>query len=128
MNRQLDSTLQETTTTLPPDEVLRAAKRFFTRHNSIYAAFPEKEGPTFVALRGQGGEEVIIGTTPADGGGTRVTGSTYLFDQQVARFFATLPSVETPPPPKAAAPAGLPSTADGAHAAPSAAAQSDGAR
>jgi len=97
MNRQLDSTLQETTTALPPDEVLRAAKRFFTRHNSIYAAFPEREGPTFVAMRGQGGEEVIIGVAPADGA-TRVTGSTYLFDQQVARFFATLPMVETPPP------------------------------
>ena len=26
--------------------------------------------------------------------GTLVTGSTYLFDQQVARFFATLPPVE----------------------------------
>jgi len=117
MNRQLDSTLQEMTTTLPPDEVLRAAKRFFARHNSIYAAFPEKEGPTFVALRGQGGEEVIIGATPA-GGGTRVTGSTYLFDQQVARFFTTLPSIETPRPPAAAAPAGPPSTGDGARAAP----------
>jgi len=107
MNRQLDSTLQETTTALPPDEVLRAAKRFFTRHNSIYAAFPEREGPTFVAMRGQGGEEVIIGVAPADGA-TRVTGSTYLFDQQVARFFATLPMVETPPPHAAAAPAGPP--------------------
>ena len=48
------------------------------------------------ALRGQGGEEVLIGATPAtDGGGTRVTGSTYLFDAQVARFFATLPPAAT---------------------------------
>jgi hypothetical protein len=43
-----------------------------------------------VSLRGQGGEEVIIGVRTAEGG-TAVTGSTYLFDQQVARFFATLP-------------------------------------
>ena len=42
--------------------------------------------------RVQGGEEILVGASPAgDGNGTRVTGSTYLFDQQVARFFATLP-------------------------------------
>src|SRR5215207_237191 len=117
MNQQRDRTLQQTTTTLGAAEVLAAAKRFFARRNSIYAAFPEKEGPTFVALRGQGGEEVIIGAAPADGG-TRVTGSTYLFDQQVARFFATLPPVETARPPAAAAPAEPPSTAGGPGAAP----------
>lgn len=76
-------------------EVIEAAKRFFARRNSLYAAFVEREGPTFVSLRGQGGEEVLIGVTPAkDSVGTLVTGSTYLFDQQVARFFATLPPVE----------------------------------
>ncbi|HUQ83597.1 MAG TPA: hypothetical protein VM076_20765 [Gemmatimonadaceae bacterium] len=93
MNIQDDRTLQETRTTLSAAEVLVEAKRFFARRNSIYAAFVEKEGPTFVSLRGQGGEEVLIGVGPgADGVGTRVTGSTYLFDQQVARFFATLPA------------------------------------
>jgi hypothetical protein len=67
---------------------------FFARRNSLYAAFAEREGPSFVSLRGQGGEEVLIGAVPArEGTGTRVTGSTYLFDQQVARFFATLPPV-----------------------------------
>ena len=91
-NQQLDRTLQTTRTTLPPAEVLAAARRFFTRRNTIYAAFLEKEGPTFVALRGQGGEEVIIGVVPVEGG-TEVNGSTYLFDQQVARFFATLPEL-----------------------------------
>jgi hypothetical protein len=35
---------------------------------------------------------VVIGAVPGNGG-TRVTGSTYLFDQQVARFFATLAPV-----------------------------------
>jgi len=45
-----------------------------------------------VSLRGQGGEEVIIAALPGDGR-TLVTGSTYLFDQQVARFFATLTPV-----------------------------------
>jgi hypothetical protein len=95
MNTQEDRTLQEARTTMSAPEVIEAAKRFFARRNSLYAAFVEREGPTFVSLRGQGGEEVLIGVTPAkDSVGTLVTGSTYLFDQQVARFFATLPPVE----------------------------------
>jgi len=92
MNIQEDRTLQETHTSLSVPEVIEAAKRFFARRNSLYAAFVDREGPTFVSLRGQGGEEVLIGAAPAnDNAGTRVTGSTYLFDQQVARFFTTLP-------------------------------------
>lgn len=82
--------MQETMTTLSPEEVLSQAKDFFARRANIYAAFLDKEGPTFVALRGQGGEEVIIGVRTLEGG-TQVTGSTYIFDQQVARFFSTLP-------------------------------------
>jgi hypothetical protein len=95
MNIQENRTLQETRTTLGPAEVIAAAKTFFTRRNGLYAVFAEKEGPTFVSLRGQGGEEIVIGVAPAtDGNGTLVTGSTYLFDQQVARFFTTLPPAE----------------------------------
>lgn len=95
MNIQNDRTLQEMRTTLSAADVIAAAKKFFARRNSLYAAFAEREGPTFVSLRGQGGEEVLVGATPAaDGNGTLVTGSTYLFDQQVARFFATLPPAE----------------------------------
>lgn len=90
MNNQSSRTLQETTTTLAPAEVLSSAKRFFQRRNSIYAAFFEKEGPTYVSFRGQGGEELVIAAHP-DEGGTRVTGSTYMFDAQIARFFSTLP-------------------------------------
>jgi hypothetical protein len=91
--RQSDRTLQEYHTTLPAGDVIKLAKQWFATRNGIYAAFVEKEGPTFVALRGQGGEEIVIGTTPkADG--TLVTGSTYLFDMQIARFFATLPPFE----------------------------------
>ena len=96
MNIQADRTLQEARTTLSVAEVIVAAKSFFARRNTLYAAFLEKEGPTFVSLRGQGGEEVLIAAAPAaDGDGTRVTGSTYLFDAQVARFFATLPPTAT---------------------------------
>lgn len=82
--------IQEIQTALPPDRVLAAAKQFFTRRAPIYAAFLEQEGDRYLTFRGQGGEELVIGVTPAQGGGTIVRGSTYLFDQQIARFFATL--------------------------------------
>ncbi len=82
--------LQRTRTSLPPAAVLTAAKQFFLRRSSLYPAFLEQEGPTHVSFRGQGGEEVVVGVA-ADAAATTVTGSTYLFDQQVARFFTTLP-------------------------------------
>ena len=96
--------IQEITTAMRPEEVLAAAKTFFARRNPIYAAFLEKEGPGYATFRGQGGEEIVIGVS-ADEHGTIVRGSTYLFDQQVARFFTTLEPVpmtemvsgETPP-------------------------------
>ncbi|HEX2717619.1 MAG TPA: hypothetical protein VHM67_08040 [Gemmatimonadaceae bacterium] len=85
-------TLQECLTTLSPDDVLARAKQFFARRPSIYATFIDREGPGFVTFRGQGGEELVIAAAPApDGNGTRVTGSTYLFDMQIARFYTTLP-------------------------------------
>ena len=87
---QSQRTLQEFRTTLTPAEVLAEAKQFFTRRNNIYATFLDREGPTFVSFRGQGGEELIIAAATQDGA-TRVTGSTYLFDMQIARFFTTLP-------------------------------------
>lgn len=83
-------TLQEGLTTLPPDRVLAEARAFFARQVSIYAAFIDMEGPNWISLRGQGGEEVVIAAHPAERG-TRVSGSTYLFDMQVARFLASLP-------------------------------------
>jgi hypothetical protein len=87
-------TLQEYHTSLAPSEVLAQAKGFFARRTPLYAAFLDKEGPTFCSFRGQGGEEVVIGVAAADVG-TRVTGSTYLFDMQLARFFTTLPAVRS---------------------------------
>ena len=93
---QRDRSLQETITTLDPAETLLAAKRFFSRQNGIYAAFPEQESSSHLTLRGQGGEEIVIGAFP-ENGRTKVSGSTYLFDQQVARFFATLPPVPVAP-------------------------------
>jgi hypothetical protein len=90
-------TLQEQVTTLTPAEVLARAKDFFANRNGIYATFLELDGPTFATFRGQGGEEVVIAVASA-AGGTRVTGSSYLFDMQIARFLSTLPPSPTGPP------------------------------
>ncbi|MDQ3080590.1 MAG: hypothetical protein M3R07_00060 [Gemmatimonadota bacterium] len=92
-NSQLARTVQEKTTPLSAAEVIAEAKVFFARRSGIYAAFPEQESSVHLTLRGQGGEEIVIGTATGAGGGTRVTASTYLFDQQVARFLDNLPSV-----------------------------------
>lgn len=83
-------TLQEFRTTLAPTEVLDRARTFFAQRHGIYSAYLEQLGPTHATFRGQGGEEVVLGVATVDGA-TRVTGSTYLFDMQIARFFSTLP-------------------------------------
>ncbi len=89
MNIQSARTLQSQRTSETPAHVLRAARAFFATSSSIYPAFVEKEGPNHLVLRGQGGEEVIIAAFAEDGG-TSVNGSSYMFDQQVARFLTTL--------------------------------------
>jgi len=81
----------QTVTSLGAAEVLIRAKRFFAERMPLAAAFPEKEGPTFLVLRGQGGEEVAIAVSPVPGG-NRVRGSTLLFDQALDRFLSTLPA------------------------------------
>lgn len=98
MNHQHGRTLQQARTTLAPAEVLAAATRFFAGHLGIYSAYPERSGPTYVNLRGQGGEEIVFGVAVAPDGATVVTGSSYLFDMQVARFLSTLPPAPEPAP------------------------------
>ncbi len=89
--------IHTTTVALPPQEVLERAKRFFVERVPHAAAFVEKEGPQFVVLRGQGGEEVVISAWPMEGTGeggrarSRVRASTLFFDQALDRFFSTLP-------------------------------------
>lgn len=85
----------EVITSLDAADVLQRAKRFFAERVPMYAAYPEKEGPTWLALRGQGGEEIAIAAIPGDGG-TRVRASTLLFDQVVDRFLSTLPVAAEP--------------------------------
>src|SRR4029078_8352505 len=69
---QSQRTLQEFRTTLSPAEVLAEAKQFFTQRISLYATFIDRDGPTFVTFRGQGGEEIVIAADVHDGA-TRVT-------------------------------------------------------
>jgi hypothetical protein len=82
----------ETTTALAPEEVLRRAREFFATQVPATGAFVESESARHVVLRGQGGEEIVIAVVAgSDGEGTRVRGSTLLFDQQLQRFYSTLP-------------------------------------
>ncbi len=85
--------IHTTTVALPPVEVLARAKRFFAERVPQAAAFPEKEGPNFVVLRGQGGEEVVVraAASPDQPDRSQVRASTLLFDQAVGRFLSTLP-------------------------------------
>jgi hypothetical protein len=78
-------------TSLPVPDVLTRARAFFAERVPSNAAYPEEEGPGFLTLRGQGGEEVAISarSTPE---GTRVRASTLFFDQGIGRFFSTLPA------------------------------------
>ena len=92
-NQQRSRTLQQVRTTLSPDDVLAAAKLFFSQRSGIYSAFPEKVGPTYLTLRGLGGEEIAIGVA-SSAGDTTVSASSYMFDQQVARFLSSLPPAD----------------------------------
>jgi hypothetical protein len=80
----------ELLTTLSGPEVLTRAKRFFAERVPLNAAYPEKEGATYLTLRGQGGEEIALAVWPA-AGGTKIRISTLFFDQPVDRFLSTLP-------------------------------------
>lgn len=85
--------VHQTLTTLDPAAVLDRARHFFAERVPNQAAWPEKQGPGWMALRGQGGEEIAIAAR-AHEGVTRVHASTLLFDQAVARFLSTLPPAE----------------------------------
>lgn len=94
MHQQSAKQLQERATALSTNDVLNEAVRFFAR-GGVYSAFPEKRDSKHVVLRGQGGEEVVIAARAFEGG-SLVSGSSYLFDQQVARFLDSLPFAAVP--------------------------------
>lgn len=77
-------------TALPAAEIIARAKKFFANRVPATAAWPEREGPGFLQLRGQGGEEIALAVMSSPGG-SRVRTSTLFFDQAVERFLTTLP-------------------------------------
>ena len=84
--------IHTTTVSLPPFDVLTRAQQFFAERVPNSAAFVEKVGATFVTLRGQGGEEIVISAwDDKEKGVTRVRASTLFFDQALDRFLSTLP-------------------------------------
>lgn len=105
MNQQSHRTLQSARTALTPAESLVAAKRFFSSRSSVYTAYLEHEGPAYATFRGQGGEEIVVGVRTIDGA-TEVTASSYMFDQQVARFLSTLSPAAVPSSPPLVAASG----------------------
>lgn len=78
-------------TSLPANQIIARAKDFFANRVPHNAAYPEKEGPGYLTLRGQGGEEIALAALQAEKG-TRVRASTLFFDQAVMRFLSTLPA------------------------------------
>lgn len=94
--------VHEQRTSLDPAAVLSRAKAFFAERVPRHGAYPEHEGPTFLTLRGQGGEEIAIAAWPVEGE-TRVRASTLLFDQALMRFLSTLPLSDQQVPPAARA-------------------------
>lgn len=82
--------VHEIRTPMEPAEILARARQFFAERVPHNAAYPEQEGPMFLTLRGQGGEEIAIAVAEEDGV-RRVRGSTLFFDQALARFLHTLP-------------------------------------
>jgi len=84
--------IHTTTVSLAPADVLARAQGFFAERVPANSAFVEKQGPNFLNLRGQGGEELVIGAwEDKEKSVTRVRASTLFFDQALDRFFSTLP-------------------------------------
>jgi hypothetical protein len=84
--------VQEVRTDLPPAEVIRRAREFFTTRFSPYAAFVEDEGGTHITLQMEAGE-LVIGAAP-DEGRTLVRGSTSRLHHELSQFLVTLAPAE----------------------------------
>lgn len=115
MHQQSQRQLQDRVTALTIPDVLDAAVHFFSRRGGVYSAYLEKQGPSHVVMRGQGGEEIVVAARTVPGG-SAVSGSSYLFDQQIAQFLASLPPAAPIPPEAPALPADDASASTGAPA------------
>src|SRR2546429_5772776 len=86
-----------TTVALPPQDVLERAKRFFSERVPHAAAFAEKEGPGFLVLRGECGEEIALHAWVDAAGNTQASASTLFFDPLLDPVLRMLPPA-TPVP------------------------------
>jgi hypothetical protein len=80
--------IQEVTTDLPPEEVVRRAREFFTTRLTPYAAFVEDESATHVKFTMEAGE-LVVGAGVHEGR-TLVRGSTSRVHHELSQFLATL--------------------------------------
>ena len=81
----------ETTTTLPVDEVLALAKRFFTSADAVHDAWLEMESDAHISF-GTFRSNIVVAAAPDPQveGVTRVRASTLREDEAVGSFLAYL--------------------------------------
>jgi hypothetical protein len=80
--------IQEVLTELPPEEVIRRARDFFTLRFTPYAGFTEEAGPTHVKFATEAGD-VTIGMGRQEERWL-VRGSSSRLHHEVSQFLATL--------------------------------------
>ena len=84
--------VQEVHTDLPPAEVIRLARDFFTTRFSPHSAFVEAESENHIKFDIEAGE-VVIGTGASEGR-TLVRGSTSRLHNELSQFLASLAEPE----------------------------------
>ena len=80
--------VQEVNTHLPPAEVVRMARDFFTTRFTQYGAFVQEESDSHIVFRLDAGE-LVIGTVEEEGK-TLVRGSTSRVHHELSQFLTTL--------------------------------------
>jgi hypothetical protein len=80
--------IQEVLTDLPPGEVIRRAREFFTLRMTSYAGFTEDADETHVRFTTEAGD-LTIGTGELEGR-TQVRGSTSRMHHELSQFLSTL--------------------------------------
>ena len=80
--------IQEVLTELPPEEVIRRARDFFSLRLTPYAAFAEDEGPAHIRFSTEAGD-LTIGVGEQEGR-RLVRGSTSRMHHELSQFLSTL--------------------------------------
>jgi len=88
----------ETTTSLPPDQVLTAAKRFFTGGEAVHSTWVETESSTHVSFA-TFRSNIVVSAVPDSGstGATKVRASSLRDAGAVGRFLAFLSTASEGP-------------------------------